>query len=101
MSGGVDSSVAALILKNQDYEVIGVTMRLWSLDRDNVPKSNKRCCSVEDTDDAKSVCQILGIKHISWLSGLFATGNLYSKARSLISFFVYSPTGNNNLDNSF
>ena len=63
MSGGVDSSVAALILKNQDYEVIGVTMRLWSLDRDNVPKSNKRCCSVEDTDDAKSVCQILGIKH--------------------------------------
>ena len=63
MSGGVDSSVAALILKNQGHEVIGVTMRLWSIDRDNVPQSNKRCCSVEDTDDAKSVCQILGIKH--------------------------------------
>ncbi len=63
MSGGVDSSVAALLLHRQGYEVIGVTMRLWSLDRDDVPVSNKRCCSVEDVDDARRVCHSIGVPH--------------------------------------
>ena len=63
MSGGVDSSVAALLLQRQGYEVIGVTMRLWTVERDGVPKSNKRCCSVEDVGDARRVCDVLGIPH--------------------------------------
>ena len=63
MSGGVDSSVAALLLHRQGYDVIGVTMRLWTADQEDVPKHSKRCCSVEDVDDARRVCQTIGIPH--------------------------------------
>lgn len=63
MSGGVDSSVAALLLERQGYEVIGVTMRLWTVEREDVPVSSKRCCSVEDVDDARRVCQVIGVPH--------------------------------------
>src|SRR5437762_3421427 len=63
MSGGVDSSVAAALLVQQGYEVIGITMRLWSLESPDGLRNQKRCCSVEDTDDARAVCQALGIPH--------------------------------------
>ncbi len=63
MSGGVDSSVAAALLLEQGYEVIGITMRLWSLDASGGLRNQRRCCSVEDTDDARRVCQALGIPH--------------------------------------
>lgn len=58
MSGGVDSSVAAAVLRQQGHEVVGVTMRLWGGDSDT------GCCSVADVDDARRVAQQLGIDHL-------------------------------------
>jgi tRNA-specific 2-thiouridylase len=61
MSGGVDSSVAAAVLKKEGYEVVGVTMRLWTEDNGGSPSSHRRCCSLEEVEDARRVCQILDI----------------------------------------
>lgn len=63
MSGGVDSSVAAALLVEQGYEVIGVTMRLWTELRPEELSGHQQCCSVEDTDDARRVAGQLGIRH--------------------------------------
>ena len=65
MSGGVDSAVAALLLKQSGYEVIGMTLRLWSTENPdgNNTARNNRCCSVEDVDDARNVCSMLEIPH--------------------------------------
>jgi len=63
MSGGVDSSVAALILKQQGYDVIGITMRLWNEPTTTSTKSLKTCCGINDIEDARQVCQILNIPH--------------------------------------
>jgi len=63
MSGGVDSSVAALLLKNKGYDVVGMTLRLWTEDSYNSHGANNRCCSVEDVEDARRVCQMIGIPH--------------------------------------
>ncbi|MEP1123934.1 MAG: tRNA 2-thiouridine(34) synthase MnmA [Ilumatobacter sp.] len=58
MSGGVDSSVAALLLTQAGHEVVGVTMKLWG------GTSDTGCCSVSDVDDARRVAQQLGIDHL-------------------------------------
>ncbi|MBE0609584.1 MAG: tRNA 2-thiouridine(34) synthase MnmA, partial [Dehalococcoidia bacterium] len=63
MSGGVDSSVAAALLHEQCYEVIGVTMRLWTEERPEEFSGRQQCCSVEDIDDARRVAGQLGIRH--------------------------------------
>src|SRR6202051_203308 len=63
MSGGVDSSVAAALLVEQGYDVVGVTMRLWAVAEPDAPTGKKQCCSVEDVDDARIVAQTLGIPH--------------------------------------
>ena len=63
MSGGVDSSVAALLLHRAGYEVVGVTMRLWSQPNESAYSHSKQCCSVEDVEDARRVCQAIGIPH--------------------------------------
>jgi tRNA-specific 2-thiouridylase len=55
MSGGVDSSVAALVLQEAGYDCIGATMKLFDGD--------SRCCSLSDVNDAREVCYRLGIPH--------------------------------------
>lgn len=63
MSGGVDSSVAAGLLLEQGYEVVGITMRLWTQEDASASRHHRRCCSVEDTDDALAAADALGIRH--------------------------------------
>lgn len=58
MSGGVDSSVCALILNEQGYDVIGVTLRLFERDA-----TEKKCGTQKEIDDAKAVCDKIGIPH--------------------------------------
>lgn len=58
MSGGVDSSASAALLKRQGYRVVGVTMKMW-----NGEQADGGCCSFSAIDDAKKVADILGIEH--------------------------------------
>ena len=60
MSGGVDSSVAAYLLKKQGHEVIGLSFELW--DKRDLAPSNV-CCSVETIALARAVARELGIEH--------------------------------------
>ena len=67
MSGGVDSSAVAVILKERGFPVVGLTMQLWNqrrlpeLDRDGA--RGQRCCSLDDVYDAKRVAQHLAMPH--------------------------------------
>jgi len=65
MSGGVDSSLMAKLLLEQGYDVIGVTMKLWTYEAvgGNRRAADSNCCSVEEINDARMVCQQLGIPH--------------------------------------
>lgn len=61
MSGGVDSSVAAALLVEQGYEVIGATMQVWDYSTCDVTEGNGTCCSSLDVDDARSVADRMNI----------------------------------------
>ena len=62
MSGGVDSSVAAALLHEQGFEVVGITLQLWGKEV-CVSSGTRLCCSVRDALDAKAVAKRLGIRH--------------------------------------
>ncbi len=57
MSGGVDSSVAAALLRDAGHDVVGVTLKLWG------GESDSGCCSVSDVDDARRAADALGLVH--------------------------------------
>ncbi len=60
MSGGVDSSVAAALLHEQGFDLVGVTMHLWDASGD---AKVGRCCAPEDREDARRSCDVFGIPH--------------------------------------
>lgn len=61
MSGGVDSSVAAALLRDAGHEVAGVSINVFSCDR----ATRKSCCSARDREDARRVCESLGLPHMT------------------------------------
>lgn len=63
MSGGVDSSVAAYLLKKQGYEVIGVTMQIWQDEDEFTQEENGGCCGLSAVDDARRVAERLEIPY--------------------------------------
>ncbi|WP_302963800.1 tRNA 2-thiouridine(34) synthase MnmA [uncultured Adlercreutzia sp.] len=74
MSGGVDSSVAALLLSEAGYAVTGATMKLFGADVVE-PDCDSSCCSADDVEDARAVCRRLGVPHYT-----FNFGDLFGEA---------------------
>src|ERR1044072_6856968 len=61
MSGGVDSSVAGFLLRQQGYDVVGVTMKVWP--QDCISRAEDKCCGPQAVADARTVAHSLGIPH--------------------------------------
>ncbi|MBE2245772.1 MAG: tRNA 2-thiouridine(34) synthase MnmA [Candidatus Competibacteraceae bacterium] len=63
MSGGIDSSVAALLLHHQGYEVIGITMKTWDYESSGGTRRTTGCCSLDDINDARALAVDKGFPH--------------------------------------
>ena len=81
MSGGVDSSVAAYLLKEQGYDVIGVTMQIWQ--DDAVETTENGCCGISAVDDARRVAGQLDIPYY-----VMNFKNEFKKSAYVWSFFA-------------
>ena len=79
MSGGVDSSVAAYLLQQQGYEVIGVTFRNWP--QDCLSRAEDKCCGPQAVTDARMVAHVLGIPH-------YVVDEIGAFQRDVIDYFV-------------
>ena len=90
MSGGVDSSVAAWLLRQQGYDCTGVTMKLY--DNDTAGRKGHTCCSLEDVEDARAVARRLGIPyHVFNFSEEFQESVLEKFARSYLAGTTPNP----------
>jgi tRNA-uridine 2-sulfurtransferase len=63
MSGGIDSSVAAMMLHEQGYEVIGITMKTWDYVSSGAGKRETGCCSLDSINDARNMAVSMGFPH--------------------------------------
>lgn len=63
MSGGIDSSISALLLKKQGYELVGITMKTWDYETAKVNGKETGCCSLDSINDARMVAVKLGFPH--------------------------------------
>lgn len=63
MSGGIDSSIAALLLHQQGYEIIGITMKTWDFSTSGGSKKETGCCSLDSINDARQLAVELGFPH--------------------------------------
>ena len=64
MSGGIDSSITALLLHEQGYEVVGMTMKTWDYAASGGKKKETGCCSLDSINDARNVAVTLGFPHM-------------------------------------
>ena len=64
MSGGIDSSVAAMLLHEEGYEVIGITMKTWDYASSGGTRKTTGCCSLDDINDARILAVNMGFHHI-------------------------------------
>ena len=83
MSGGVDSSAAALLLKQQGYEVSGCTLKLYDGNEEGITDAaditTRTCCSLSDVEDARMVCYKIGIEHFVFNFKDFFTTHVIDK----------------------
>jgi tRNA-specific 2-thiouridylase len=63
MSGGIDSTVAAVMLHNEGYEVVGITMKTWDYATSGGSKKETGCCNLDSINDARQVAVELGFPH--------------------------------------
>lgn len=64
MSGGIDSSVAAMLLHDEGYEVVGMTMKTWDYATSGGSKKTTGCCSLDDINDARNLAVSKGFPHM-------------------------------------
>ena len=88
MSGGVDSSTSAILLKEQGYEVIGCTMKLWE---PKLEEEQSTCCDIKSVMDAKRVCDMLEIPH-------YTINNKEEFNCYVVNNFIKEYCENNNID---
>jgi tRNA-uridine 2-sulfurtransferase len=63
MSGGIDSSIAALLLKEQGYELVGATLRIWDYISEGCQEKETGCCSMEAIFEARDFAESIGVEH--------------------------------------